>query len=146
MTAERYSTALPTMSSGGSLPPQYHGLIQLGPVRALAAAGPVDRHFRRPCRRADAKVERQIVLATAASAGFNLPGECPVAHLDDDTRADAQPIALARAFQAHFQVAVLANRGMFAQRIDPDLAAGNEVEKTIAVDVGERGLICLVRR
>jgi hypothetical protein len=33
---------------------------------------------------------------------------------------------------------VLANGGMFAQRVDPNLAAGDEVEKTVAVDVGDK--------
>src|SRR5439155_22921977 len=44
----------PSAGSGrGSLPPQDR-LIQLRPVRALAAAGPVDRHLCRPFRGADA--------------------------------------------------------------------------------------------
>src|SRR5262245_54700998 len=38
-------------------------------------------------------------------------------------------------------MAVLADARMLAQRVDPDLAAGDEIEEAVAVDVGERRLI-----
>src|SRR5262249_40138426 len=79
--------------------------------------------------------------ATAAGAGLDLPRERPVAHPDHHARADAQPIALARAFQTHLQMAVLAEGRMLAQRFDPDLAAGDEIEEAVAVDVGKCRLL-----
>src|SRR5438309_1988672 len=75
-----------------------------------------------------------------ARGGFDLARERLAARLDDDARADRQAIALARAFELDLHIVVL---GLFAERVDPDLAAGDEVEIAVAVDVGERGLIRL---
>src|SRR6516165_8053435 len=115
--------------------------IQLRLKDASAAAGPVDGNVSGALRGAEAEVQGQVVLAAAASAGFDLAGERLAAELDDHARADRSAVALAGALQTHLEVVVLRRLAALAEGIDPDLAAGDQVEEAVAVDVGEGCLI-----
>src|SRR4051812_24793969 len=83
---------------------QDHGLIRLCLMTASAAARP--KHFdrQRPLLGAETKVQRQIVMSAAASAGLDLPGESFAASLHHNLGADGGAIAFAAAFQADFQI------------------------------------------